>query len=258
MTVPSGEYATDDTAEADAETYDAINVVVTNELSHKPAIRPEYGALGTVQVPQYGAAGSMPVPVLSRRPGRHRAVLVAGGLAVTGGATLNAGGAFVAPAAPGTVISTLGVPVAGTYSITVNTDTVAGVAADHNNMALFVNGVQVAILPVAITGGTNVQSPPVSLTLPVNAVVTVQQIAVTTATGYAAIIEATPLTGSAETIVLARRIDDLAFSNSPNAPFGFTLTSNGQQLVIENQQPVYAIAMGGNAIVSVLDEIWET
>lgn len=105
----------------------------------------------------------------------------------------SAGGTAVVPAGAGTVIASWTVPLAGAYTVTVAMTIAGPVAADRNNMDLYVNGALVTALPV----GTNTApqtSVPVVLQLAAGSVVTVQQIAVTTATGYLAILTATPAT----------------------------------------------------------------
>lgn len=116
-----------------------------------------------------------------------------------GANSISGGGGSVVPAGAGTVIATVNITTAGTYAVTVSGIQVAGpVAADRNNMGLYVNGVLNQVLP-ADTNTAASQSETVNISLNAGDVLTVRQIAATTATGYYAVITATPL--SAGTVI---------------------------------------------------------
>lgn len=110
--------------------------------------------------------------------------------------SVTSGGGQVVPAGPGTVIASWTVQQAGTYSITVAMSTAASVAADKDNMGLFVGSTLVAVLPASTNTSPQLSAPTV-LALAAGQVVTVQQLAATTSTGYFAIITATPVPGPA-------------------------------------------------------------
>lgn len=131
--------------------------------------------------------------VLTERKGDAQ---TAAGQPVTSYQSVTAGGTAVAPVAPGTVIASLVAPTGGLYSISVNTYVGGVVAADRNNMQLNWPGGS-AVLPVASSGQGTEQSQPVMVSLAAGGIVTVTQIGATTATGYYAVITATPSPGPA-------------------------------------------------------------
>jgi hypothetical protein len=139
---------------------------------------------------QYGYITAVDGPVILA--GQSETASAPGNIAASfSAASISAGGGAVAPAGAGTVIATWTVTQAGEYAVAVAMTIASGVAADHNNMGLYVNGTLNSLLPVGTNTAPTV-SDPVMLNLAVGAVVTVQQIATTTATDYYAVINATP------------------------------------------------------------------
>jgi len=211
-----------------------------------------YGACQLVTVPQAGSA--IPVQLLLRRPTRDEAY-ISNSQVVAETQSLSVYNTVTDPGAFATVASLASVP-AGTYTITV-LPSLAGTltAADQNNMRLSIAGVLNQVLIVNPVAGP---SPAQTFTVTLAATTSINVQSVAAASGAAAVYQALvtatpnpdPILGNP--IIVAERIDKLQLT----IPQGFQINPGQVQKFI-SQQPLYAVAIGGNQNISVLDQSWE-
>jgi len=236
-----------------------VRVVSTasEELSN---LAVEFGGTSNFQAPQIGTAA--PVQILTRRPTRYKAVIMidtlSNGGAVPGSGSISADGTATTPGAA-TAFINAGTPAAGTYQVYLNFN-MAGTpvqATDANNIRIGYNGG--TFIPLGNNIGTAQQNfGPFTVTLNGTNTVVVQSIAAGTAGSiYSGTVTLVPVSGqlpagSATGVMLAYRPDYL--SNAAN-PQGTLITATPKILQWENQQPCYAVAIGGGPVtISVIDQ----
>lgn len=233
------------------DTPDPVPVIDVTESA-----APEFGGVQEMTVPVSGGGGSTGtqpavVQLLQRRKKRKRARIWIDSLGTVTSA-ISAGGTFVVPAGPGTVISSFNAPVTGLYTISVATALNGPSQPDRNNMQLNYPGGS-TILPSASGGDQQAASNPVTVPLKQGDLVSVTQIAAAgTSTGYSAIITADYTGGGATAVVINANPDPLT-SNVAN-PSGGYITAVPRQIIWESQRPLYAVALGGPVNVYVQDE----
>lgn len=178
---------------------------------------PDYGATTTWNVPQSNVGTNQPVQILQRRIKRSKARLT-----LTVLPTITTVNNLAAPAVPASGVAqynNFGIPV----TVTVTGGTVTAIA---------VNGTT-----TGLTSGAILVPAYGTITLTYSVAPTWTWTSTTTTTG---------------TVILSSKLDPLQGAN----PQGAVYVATGNLPTWESQQPCYAIATGGAATISVIDEAY--
>jgi len=218
----------------------------------KPSVSlaPEFGALLTTTIQQYGI--QQPTQLLQRRKTRHRARLYLNTNSVSSTPS-TAYGSAAAPAANTNFVALTGLPI-GLYSVqwTFNLEGTPS-ATDADNVQIHVTGggaTQRGVNPPV--DGLYPQATAILAITAAGQNIDMQNIAAGTAgTTYSGTIIATPLANN-PTVYMNSRPDGLTVAP---LPIGGLIPAQ-QWLIWENQEPLYAICVGGTATALVLDETY--
>jgi hypothetical protein len=220
-----------------------------------------FGSLQGWTIPLFSVAGAQqpPVQITRRRPPRNRTVIYNPQYS-NAGATVSFSGNEASPVTVGGVIATSPALAAGTYLVSIATIlTGTPTFADANNVALQLNGVTIAVIPVQGSSEqeTVTPSPDIVVQVPAGGILRTVTIGLGGGTAsYNNTVYATPTGPTNAQVLLATNPDQLQLST----PVGYPLDS-GVAVTLESQQPVYAIMAPGalaSVTIGVLDEAWES
>lgn len=260
MTVPTEEgqgYAVAADDDAFEQPYIApIPVYIAEDRREQAS---HFGALQGWQIPLFSVGGAQqaPVQITRRRPSRNRTVIYNPQYS-NAAQTVPFNGSQASPVVANGVIATSPALPAGTYVVsgaTILTGTPT--FADVNNVALQLNGVTIAVLPVqgASEQESVTPSPDIVVTVPAGGILrTITIAAGSGAAGYNSAMFATATGPNNAQVLLSTNPDQLQIAT----PVGYPLDS-GIALTLESQQPIYAICSPATiaaVTLGVLDEAW--
>jgi hypothetical protein len=224
-----------------------VEPLVIKDVGKREA--PQYGACMTWVVPQSGIGNNQPIQILQRRRTRTKGTIT---IASLGGApvTVSAIGTSTGLTA-GQTLASAAVTQSSVYTISWNVQLTATVGVT-NNLQLEINGTPIQGATYRLASGTYPQLTWTGF-IAAGSTITINAIN-TDATGTtSAQFVATSGTVGAATILFNSKQDPLT---GPN-PQGAMFQNVGQRaLQWENQQPLYAIALGGTATINVIDEAY--
>lgn len=248
---------------------DAIPVRIIKEPEESTQLASSLGQTTNILVPLSGTLFNgigNGVQILQRRPTRYKAVItvqsIPNAASAPVGTTVTASGVVTNPGAAGLIASIsaaslLAVAPAGSvWNINWIASLQGTVAAgDANNMEVVMplgTVREVGIFP-GVVG--NYPQGQIQLTPAAGQNITVTAVAAASGVSaiYAATITATLVSvAGGGSVIFASRLDNLS---NVNNPIGFQVTTVPYTFQWENQEPLYAIALGGgNALVSFIDQ----
>jgi len=247
--------AADQAAARDAYGHDLVPLPV--QVGHDVNVQgqaADYGGWATYTTP---AGADVARPVLPFDGNRHKATLIVSAVAAAAAGSTVANGSAASPVTANETIATTGALPAGTYTVTASTIlTGTPTFADVNNVALKLNGTQIAVVPVQGASEQESSLAPITVIVPAGGVLSAATIGVGSgAAGYNVVLAATP-SNTAAGGALVYVGSEAQCKASP--PVGGVIPS-GASVIIENNQQLWMIGDGVNSLrVTVLQERWDS
>jgi hypothetical protein len=241
----------------------SVEPIPVREVGKQKQLASDFGSCQVFTVPQ-AAQGVMPVQLMLRRPKRDEAYVINDNSSSTtySGSQENYGTA-TSPGAGAQFCNVTGIPP-GLYTVSWTVGLAGTVAAGTDNDNFRLSNVTTSttyvrsVNPAAV--GSYPQNP-VTVLLTATTTLSIEAVAAaTTGAIYSGQLVVTPVYsqgfGAVQSngfpIVVSQRPDTLQSATPIGVVIGY-----GQNLKFVSQQPLYAVAIGGSQIVSVLDQGWQ-